>query len=273
MELTGHTILITGGSAGIGLAFALKFLELGNEVIVTGRRQAKLDEVKALHPRLHTVQSDVSDPAAVAALTAEIKRRFPKLDMLMNNAGVFVMRNLTAPASDPAELTSEVETNISGMIRMTSALVDLLATNKGTIINVSSALAFVPLTAAPIYSATKAAIHSYTNSLRFQLHDLGVRVVELIPPLVKTEMVAAMPDGDFKVITTDELVSTTIKALKGRALEIRVGLSNQLFWMSRIAPGFIYRQLWKGSRALVPAPSRKSAELREARSPGLLKSS
>ena len=267
MELKGHTILITGGSAGIGLAFALKFLELGNEVIVTGRRQAKLDEVKARHPRLHTFQSDVSEPAAVAELAAEVKRRFPKLDMLMNNAGVFVMRNLSAPAGDAEELTSEVDTNLTGMIRMTSALVDLLAANRGTILNVSSALAFVPLTAAPIYSATKAAIHSYTTSLRFQLRDLGVRVVELMPPLVKTEMVAGMPEGDFKVITTDELVATTIKALKADELEIRVGLSNQLYWMSRIAPGFISGQMWKGSRLLIPAGPRKAAGMPGTRAP------
>jgi uncharacterized oxidoreductase len=254
MELTGHTILITGGSAGIGLAFAQKFIELGNEVIVTGRRQSKLDEVKALHPKVHTIQSDVADPAAIAALAAEVRRRFPKLDVLMNNAGVFIMRNLGAPSGDLAELTTEIETNVNGMIRMTSALVDLIAANKGTIINVSSGLAFVPLTSAPIYSATKAAIHSYTTSLRFQLRGAGVRVVELMPPLVKTEMTANMSEGDFKMMTTDVLVATTVKALKGGALEIRAGQSNQLHWMSRIAPGFINGQLWKGSQALIPPP-------------------
>jgi len=100
MKLTGHTILITGGSAGIGLAFAQKFIELGNEVIVTGRRQSKLDEVKRLQPKLHTIQSDVADPAAIAALATEVKRRFTKLDVLMNNAGLFVMRNLGAPSSE-----------------------------------------------------------------------------------------------------------------------------------------------------------------------------
>ena len=255
MKLTGHTILITGGSAGIGLAFALKFIELGNEVIVTGRRQSKLDEGKRLQPKLHTIQSDVADPAAIAALAAEVKRRFPKLDVLMNNAGLFVMRNLGAPSSELIGLTSEVDTNLSGMIRMTSSLVELLAANKGTIINVSSALAFVPMTAAPIYSATKAAIHSYTTSLRFQLRDLGVRVIELMPPLVKTDMVADMGEGDFKVITTEELVRDTFKALKNGALEIRVGQSNQLYWMSRIAPAFINGQLYKGSRALIPTPA------------------
>src|SRR5258708_8147505 len=116
----------------------------------------------------------------------------------------------------------------------------------------SSGLAFVPLTSAPIYSATKAAIHSYTTSLRFQLRGAGVRVVELMPPLVKTEMTANMSEGDFKLMTTDVLVATTVKALKDGALEIRAGQSNQLHWMARIAPGFINGQLWKGSRGLIP---------------------
>lgn len=252
MELSGHTILITGGSAGIGLAFARKFIELGNEVVVTGRRRSKLDEVKQLHPRLHTIHSDVADPAAIAALAAEVKRRFPKLDVLMNNAGSFIMRNLGLPSGDLVELAAEIETNINGTIRMTSALIDLIAANKGTIVNVSSALAYVPLTSAPIYSASKAAIHSYTTSLRFQLRDAGVRVVELMPPLVKTDMSAGMWDGDFKMISTDVLVAATLKALKNGELEIRVGQSSQLYWMSRIAPEMINSQLWKGSRSLIP---------------------
>src|SRR5438270_13984216 len=100
MKLTGHTILIAGGSAGIGLAFALKFLELGNEVIVTGRRQAVLDAVKARHPKLHTIQSDVADPAQIAALAARLKADFPRLDVLMNNAGIMLYKNLKTPAAD-----------------------------------------------------------------------------------------------------------------------------------------------------------------------------
>src|SRR5437867_8240939 len=106
MKLRNRTILITGGSAGIGLAFARKFLELGNDVIVTGRRQAVLNEVKAKYPKLHTVQSDVANPGQIAALAARVKADFPKLDVLMNNAGIMIFRNLTAPAADLAELTA-----------------------------------------------------------------------------------------------------------------------------------------------------------------------
>src|SRR5438105_12605329 len=163
MKLTGRTILITGGSAGIGLAFALKFLELGNEVIVTGRRQALLDEVKAKHPKLHTIQSDVADPAQIAALAKRVKAEFPKIDVLMNNAGIMLYKNLKAPAADLSALMTEMNINVGGVIRTTSALIDVLTANKGTVITVPPGLAFVPLPAVPIYCATKAAIHSYTQ--------------------------------------------------------------------------------------------------------------
>src|SRR5213596_658750 len=196
MKITGRTILITGGSAGIGLAFALKFAELGNEVIVTGRRQAVLDEVKAKHPKIHTIQSDVADVAQIAALAARVKADFPKLDVLMNNAGIMLYKNLKAPAADLTGLMKEMDINVGGVIRVTSAFIDLLTANKGTVINVSSGLAFVPLPCSPIYCATKAAIHSYTQSLRFQLEETGVEVIEVMPPAVKTDMTADLPEGD-----------------------------------------------------------------------------
>src|SRR5438067_3579479 len=196
MRLTGRTILITGGSAGIGLAFALKFLELGNEVIVTGRRQAVLDEVKAKYPKLHTIQSDVANPAQISALAARVKADFPRLDVLMNNAGIMLYKNLKAPAADLAGLMTEININVGGVIGMTSAFIDILTVNKGTVINVSSALAFVPLPSAPIYSASKAAIHSYTQSLRFQLEETGVEAIELMPPAVKTDLAADLAEGD-----------------------------------------------------------------------------
>src|SRR5438093_6387938 len=139
MRLTGRTILITGGSAGIGLAFALKFLQLGNEVIVTGRRLAVLYSVKAQHPKLHTIQNDIADPAQIAALSARLKWDFPNLDVLMNNAGVGVAKNLKASVDDLAGLLAEVEINVGGVIRTTSALIDMLTRNHGTVINVSSA--------------------------------------------------------------------------------------------------------------------------------------
>jgi len=252
MKLTGRTVLITGGSAGIGLAFALKFLELGNAVIVTGRRQAVLDQVKAKHPKLHTIQSDVADPAQIAALAARVKSDFPKLDVLMNNAGIMLYKNLKTPAADLAGLMAEMNVNVGGVITTTSAFIDVLRANKGTVINTSSALAFVPLPSAPIYSATKAAIHSYTQSLRFQLEETGVEVVELMPPGVKTDMTTELSEGGVTVITTEKLVKQSFAALKTGAAEIRPGQSKQLAFMRRLAPDFINRQLWKASKKLVP---------------------
>ena len=253
MRITGRTILITGGSAGIGLAFALKFLELGNEVIVTGRRQAVLDAVKAQHPKLHTIQSDIADPQQIAALAARVKAEFPKLDVLVNNAGVGGAMDLKAPVSDLAKLTTEVDINLGGVIRMTAALMDIMIANGGTIINVSSGLALVPLPSNAIYSATKAAVHSYTQSLRFQLEDSGVEVIELMPPAVRTEMTDEFADHDFPMISTQELVKLSFAGLRAGKSEIRPGQSNQLAFMRRLAPNFINRQLWKASRVLVPA--------------------
>lgn len=255
MKLSGNTILITGGSAGIGLALAQKFVELSNKVIITGRNAERLQAAKAATPALETIQSDAADPAAVQALADNIAANHPKLNVLVNNAGVMRPTNLRSPSKDLARLTAELDTNLAGPIRMVSAFVDRIKANKGTIVNVSSGLAFVPLQSAPIYCATKAAVHSYTMSLRQQLADEGVEVIELAPPAVRTELIGDLPeDGDFKLITTDQLVKATIKGLRAGQIEIRPGQANQLYWMSRIAPGFINAQLEKGSKALIPPP-------------------
>jgi len=253
MKLTGRTILVTGGSAGIGLAFALKFLELGNEVIVTGRRQSALDDLKRNHPKLQTIQSDVADPAQIAALAGRMKAEYPKLDVLMNNAGIMLHKNLRAPATDLDGLMTEMNVNVGGVIRTTSAFIDILAANKGTVINVSSALAFVPLPSAPVYCAAKAAVHSYTQSLRFQLEGTGVEVIELMPPGVNTDLSAELANGDgFSLLTTDELVKQSFASLKRGAHEVRPGQAKLLALMRRIAPDYINRQLWKVSKKLVP---------------------
>ncbi|HST09314.1 MAG TPA: SDR family NAD(P)-dependent oxidoreductase [Terriglobales bacterium] len=252
MRLTGRTILITGGSAGIGLAFALKFVEFGNSVIVTGRRQAVLDEVKAKYPKLDTIQSDVADPSQIAVLATRVKADFPRLDVLMNNAGIMLSRNLKPSATDLTGLMVEMDINVGGVIRMTSAFIDILTANKGTVINVSSGLAFVPLPSAPIYCATKAAIHSYTQSLRFQLEETGVEVIELMPPAVKTDLTAELAENGASLITTDELVKQSFASLKAGALEIWPGQTKQLAVLRRLAPNFINKQLWKASKKLVP---------------------
>ena len=252
MDISGRTILVTGGSAGIGLAFARTFHDAGSTVIITGRSQSRLDAAVAENPGLHAIQCDAADPVAVKALGARIDADFPKLDVLFNNAGIFDYRNLTTGADDLVALTRELEINVAGPIRTISVLVERLIANKGTIVNVSSGLAFVPIQCAPIYCATKAALHSYTLTLRQQLAG-KVDVIELMPPAVKTDLTADIPeDGGFKLLTLEQLLAESIPALKAGRLEIRPGQANQLHWMSRIAPDFIHGQLAKSSAALVP---------------------
>jgi uncharacterized oxidoreductase len=257
MKLFNRTILITGGSAGIGLAFALKFLELGNEVIITRRRQTLLDEVQAKYPKLNIIQSDISNPQQIATMAKRMKTEFPKLDVLVNNAGMSLYKNLTSSVEDLEGLTTEMNTNVGGVIRMTSAFIDILKANNGTLINVSSALTFVPMPCIPIYCAIKAAIHSYTQSLRFQLENTSVEVIEVMPPaVIKTEMTADLDKSkDIKMISTDELIKLTFSGLKSGKLEILPGQSSQLAFMRRLAPNFINGQLWKASKILVPAVS------------------
>jgi len=255
MKLQGNTILITGGSAGIGLAMAKEFVSLGNTVVITGRNADKLEAARKETPALEIIRSDAADPGAVQALASEVAERFPAMNVLVNNAGVMIPRNHTGPADDLVALTAELDVNLAGPIRMVSVLIDRLKANRGTIINVSSALAFVPLQLSPIYCATKAALHSYTISLRQQLKDEGVDVIELMPPAVHTELTADMPaDGDFKILTTVQLMEETFKGLGAGRIEIRPGQANQLYWMSRIAPSFINAQVEKGSKSMVPPP-------------------
>jgi len=255
MQLRGNTILITGGSAGIGLALAKEFVALGNRVVVTGRSPEKLDAAVREAPSLETIQSDAADPDAVKQLAAQVESDYPELNVLVNNAGVFIPRNHTGSTSDLIGLTAEIDINLAGPIRTISVLIDRLKANEGTILNVSSGLAFVPLQLSPIYCATKAALHSYTISIRQQLKDEGVEVIELMPPAVRTALTADLPEGgDFKIMTTEDLIKETFKGLRAGKSEIRPGQANQLHWMSRIAPAFINAQLEKGSKALVPPP-------------------
>jgi uncharacterized oxidoreductase len=187
MNLTGNTILITGGGTGIGRALAHRFHDLGNEVIVTGRRQAALDEAIAGRPRLHARTLDVEDPAAIRAFVARLLVDHPTLNVLINNAGIMRYEDVTGER-DLGDADATIATNLLGPIRLTNALVGHLAGRPGAaIVNVTSGLAFVPLPAAATYSATKAAIHSYTVSLRARLTG-RIEVIELAPPAVQTDL-------------------------------------------------------------------------------------
>jgi len=187
MKTSGNTILVSGGGSGIGLALARRWHDAGNIVIVTGRNAAKLESAVAGHANMHAVALDVTDPAAIKAFAADIVAQFPALNVLVNNAGIMGYEDATA-ARDLALAEDTVVTNLLGPIRLIDALVDHLATRTDSaIVNVTSGLAFVPLPKAPTYSATKAALHSYTQALRVQLES-KVELIELAPPAVRTDL-------------------------------------------------------------------------------------
>lgn len=203
MKTTGNTILVTGGGSGIGLALAQRWHDAGNNVIVTGRNAAKLDAAIAGRPNMSAMTLDVTDANAIAAFAKEVIAKFPGLNILVNNAGVMMYEAADA-RRDLTDAETTVITNILGPIRLTDALVDHLAAQDGSaIVNVTSGLAFVPLPKAPTYSATKAAMHSYSVALRVQLEG-KVEVIELAPPAVRTDLTPGqstregyMPLDDF----------------------------------------------------------------------------
>lgn len=187
MKSTGNTILITGGGSGIGQALAHRWHDAGNHVIITGRRQTVLDQAIAGRDRMAAYVLDVTNADQVAAFVGQVLARHPALNVLVNNAGVFSPEKITAKR-DILEAQRMIETNIVGPIRMTDALIGHLAAQAdAAIINVSSGLAFVPYPASPTYSATKAALHSYTAAMRPLLKN-KVEVIEIVPPQVQTEL-------------------------------------------------------------------------------------
>lgn len=187
MKTSGNTILMTGGGSGIGEALAHRFHDRGDTVIIAGRRQEALEKAAAGRDRIHTMILDVEDPAAVDAFAKKVLADFPSLNVLFNNAGIMKLEDLTS-RRDLADAEATLAINILGPIRLTNALVGHLTSQPdAAIVTVTSGLAYVPLVAAPTYSASKAAMHSYTVSLRTQLAG-KVEVIELAPPGVQTEL-------------------------------------------------------------------------------------
>lgn len=250
MKLSGNTVLITGGTSGIGLALAARFPGLGNTTIVTGRDQAKLDETKKKLPEVHAIKSDVSDPNAIALLYEKVIREFPDLNIIINNAGIMRKINLHNWENDLVDLTREIETNLMGTIRMVKQFLPHLKTkNSAAIVNVSSGLAFVPLPISPVYCATKAGIHSFTQSLRFQLKNTRIKVFELAPPGTDTPLFKSdFSETDLKRLKLMDVQVLTAAAMEGfrkDVYEIRPGLSNVVKLMDRFAPQYIANKLGK----------------------------
>ncbi len=210
MTPSGHCILITGGGSGIGAALAHEFHAAGNQVIIAGRRQSALDAVVADHPGMAAMTLDMADPAAITAFAQALVARFPALNAVLLNAGVMVVEDKID--LDIAEAT--VATNLLGPIRLTHALLPHLeAQPAATILTVSSGLAFVPLAATPTYSATKAAIHSWSQSLRHQLRGGPVELVEIAPPGVQTDLMPGHADNP-QMMPLDAFIAETMALLR-----------------------------------------------------------
>ncbi len=213
MNLTGNTILITGGGSGIGRGLAEAFHALGNHVVIAGRRQSALDETTAANPGMASLTLDIEDPAAIRAFAAEVAEKYPALNVLVNNAGIMRTENLRAQPEDLADAEAIVRTNLLGPIRLTAALLPFLEKqHRPVIMNVSSGLAFVPLAMTPTYCATKAALHSYTQSLRFQLRGTAAEVIELIPPYVATDLMNGRTDP--RAMPLDKFIEEVMGLLK-----------------------------------------------------------
>lgn len=249
MNLSENTILITGGTSGIGFEMAKEFMKRNNKVIVTGRNEKKLQKVQDELKGVVAIKSDVSNPNDIQDLYQKVKKDFPVLNILINNAGIMSTINLQDHKLSANELTREIDINVKGIIWLNDAFLPLLKENENSaIITVSSGLAFVPLPISPVYCATKAALHSYTISLREQLRNTNIKVFELAPPATETELLADFNKEDMKGISSmsvQDMVANFLQGFSKNRLEICPGQASQLKFMSRFFPKFILKQLSK----------------------------
>jgi uncharacterized oxidoreductase len=209
MQLTGDTVLVTGGGSGIGRGLAIALHEAGNRVLIAGRRIEALRAVADEYPGIAYMQLDHSDRRSIMRFAEQIERQYADLNVIVNNAGVIALEDLAV--SDPDIASAVISTNLLGPIVLTSMLLPALrAQRRAAIINVTSASAFVPKAFAPTYSATKSGLHAYTESLRFQLQDSGIQVIEIAPPRVETEMDGT---GDEYAMGVDDFIAETLSLM------------------------------------------------------------
>jgi len=220
MKLTGNTVLITGGGSGIGKALAEALHKRGNKVIIAGRRKERLAKTIAANPGMESIELDVASRESIQAATVSLIANHPDLNVVINCAGIMQIDNAAA-AIDDELIVSTVNTNLVGTIRLTGSLIEHLKKQEtATVMIVSSVLGFTPMAMTAVYSATKAALHSYTQSLRFKLRTTSVRVLEIIPPWVRTELLNSTEEP--RAMPLKEFITGTMDALGTDANEIMV---------------------------------------------------
>ena len=220
MKLQGNTVFITGGGSGIGRALAEALQKRDNKVIISGRRKGHLAETVEANPGMDSIELDVADPASIRRVSQELIAKYPKLNVLVNNAGIMQIDDASADIDDDL-VTSMITTNLIGPIRLTGALIEHLKQQESaTVMLVSSVLGFTPMAMTSVYSSTKAAIHSYAQSLRFKLRHSSVSVLEIIPPWVQTELLNSSEEP--RAMPLDEFLKGTLDALATDAQEVMV---------------------------------------------------
>lgn len=232
MQMRKNTILVTGGSTGIGFALAESFVRLGNRVVICGRRADRLEDAKRRLPTLTVRQCDVSEENDRKTLYAWIEENFKELNVLVNNAGIQRRVDFTKGTDDLLKIEDEIEINLKSQIYLAAQFVPMFSKQKeAAIVNVSSGLGFVPMTIFPIYSATKAAIHSFTMSLRYQLRETSIRVFEVIPPTVyDTELKGKPIEKAEWTVSSSEVAEAVVQGMEGDQYEIAMGPSKK--WIS-----------------------------------------
>jgi uncharacterized oxidoreductase len=234
MKMHSNTILITGGTSGIGKGLAEAFHRMENQVIITGRRQDRLKTIVAANPGMRYFPMDVADPLSIRGAAREIRKEFPSLNCVFNNAGIQNRHDFASGQPvDEAAMLAEVQTNLLGLIRVTMEFLPQLKQQPDAVLlNVSSGLAFVPMAGFPVYCATKAAVHTFTLALRQQLRGSNIKLIELIPPYVATELGGPSKPpapGTLRQMPLETFIEETMKELAGGAEEIAIGGAKNLY--------------------------------------------
>lgn len=237
MQSSQNTIFITGGSSGIGLALAEALLDLQNTVIICGRDRQKLDAVQQRHPQIHTIRCDITDAKELERTVDTLQKEFPQLNMLVNNAGGQYQYDFSAGEDVLAKIDQEVAVNLTALMRLTHLLLPVLARQPAAaVVNVSSLLGLVPRKSTPVYCATKAAVHAFSKSLRYRLANTAIKVFEIVPPLVDTEMTKDQAESK---ISPAALVQEVLQSVRRNRYEIRVGRTKRLVTLNRFFPTLV----------------------------------